>query len=214
MTWFWLSGRGQSGLNVSLLVQKVDDLGCRTMRPGFVHSKACQRCGKFDEHEIFQTGFEPERRFKLRKDLYAEVLDLPVQIASERFREVCENAGIGGVQYLPCGISPHVGRLFVLAPEHTTPCSASVADWIRPHPSLQCDSPFAEWCSVCGRAIYTVGLPPLDSLELPSKMTISVPSTLPESRLGVAWLFLCSDTVRDALTSAKLKGCCFSPVSD
>jgi len=210
LKWYWLTGRGQHGLNVALVVQRVDRGWQRILREKFSGLKSCRHCEKFDEAEILKLGFEPDRKFSIRNDLYSEVLDLPMTIASEQFRDVCGTEGIAGLQFHPCGFSPKVGSLFVLAPGHQADCSTPVGDWLRPTPLFATENPVIEWCTVCNRAIFTVGHPRLASLRLPDEMVITVPSIPLETRLGVNWAFLCSDQVRQILRRSGLKGCSFS----
>jgi hypothetical protein len=180
----------------------------RVLLPRFEPLRRCPGCLKWDEGEILQIGFDPDRLLPMPQDIRVCPNDLPWTVVSDRFRKASEEGGIEGLRFVRCGRSRSRGPLFVLWPDHETPCRAPVEQWVRGDP-LPPGKPPYHACPVCGRPDQVVGFPPLASLDLPDPLTVSVPSVPTYMNPGRDFRFFCSDAVRQVLKGAGLEGCNF-----
>jgi hypothetical protein len=202
MKWFEFGAR--TSIAYLLLLHEYDKKHERLVRlPRFTALRPCPGCDKWDENAILAIGFDTSRLLPMPQDILRPS-DVNVHVVSDRFREVCASNDIRGVRFIPCGQSRVRGAMFILWPEHTTPCYAPIDQWPRGTQRI------ADFCHLCGRPEYVAGFPPLASLELPDERTISIPATPTYLRRGRDFRFFCSESVRQIFKDAGLKGCSFS----
>jgi hypothetical protein len=208
--WYWLSAKTPRS-DVWLVHEPIDgDVDRLRVLPRFSTVARCSRCGKFDEDELIQVGFDPERKLDVKQEFFGTPNDLALCIVAERVRDVVRGSGISGVRFVPCGQCSMHGALFVMLPEHRSKCITLASQWPRkqyfdPHPAED------EVCNNCGRSITTVGYPRLKDLIFPEHdLIISVPDVRTESRHGVTHHFFCSQHAYEIIRPHKITGICFS----
>lgn len=179
------------------------------LQPRFEAVDRCRVCGKFNEQQILDIGFDVDRIFRLSQDILPEPIDFSLSIVTQRFVDACNSNNITGVDFIPCGKRKSNDRLYLLWATHRSMCHEPVEKWSRGN-LLKPGEPAFYTCHRCGRPEQIVGFPHKAALEFPHELTISVPSIPTEMKRGVDFRFFCSDTVRKILKAEKIKGCCFS----
>ncbi len=207
MKWHWIGGTlARVDLFLLLEYKRPDD---PVLLPRFATVDRCPGCGKFNEQQILDIGFDVSRVFRLPQDILTWPNDLPQTVVNHRFRDVCLRNNVKGVDFIPCGTRKSGGLLYILWAVDRSPCHEPVERWDRGSPLKPSHTPYYT-CHVCGRPDQVIGYPHRAALELTDEFTISVPSIPTEPLGGLDFRFFCSDAVRTVFKLEKLKGCSFA----
>lgn len=152
---------------------------------------ACRACGKFDEFQALDLGVSNLQKFRVRADI-ATTGDF-CTIVSSRFAEVCRNAGIASLGFVPVN-----DRFFAVRPNVIVPVDISRSE---------IDFRGRKPCMVCGRFAITCHSPSIESMRLPQdRLSIVAPALRPETKsVAMSYLVMTAD-VATILKDAELVG--------
>ncbi len=207
MKWYWLTGY-DARVDVFLLHDLTRGQE-PILRPEFSTVDRCRGCGKFNEQQVLNRGFDLDRIFRLPQDILSGTNDWLVTVVTEHFRDVCLRNNISGADFTPCGKRKSGDTLYLLWANHRSQCSEPVERWSRGTPLKDGEPPYYA-CQYCGLPERIIGYPHKTAMTFPDELTISIPSISTEMSRGPDFRFFCSDTIRKIFKAERVKGCCFS----
>jgi hypothetical protein len=166
--------------------------------------RRCELCDKIDEDHLRGIGFDDGRILSVGTDFWGQANDTPKMIVRERVKALFEANGIGGVEYLPCGLDRKGERIYVLWKHHESKCLAPRPKWCYNRAGGQ--DLDEGCCPLCLRSRRTLGFPYHDQLVYPALNIISVPDIATGIGGGQDFRFFCSKLVRDLIRKNKLSG--------
>jgi hypothetical protein len=197
MKYYMLFAKDQRAQNwvLRFIDKKADCVKFRAEYEGL----RCTGCGKVDEFAALRQGVVPEVGIRSRFD-FVESSD-GVLCVSRRLREVLEENGIGGLEYIEM---PGDENYFAVLPTCLVETDVSKAGYT-----------VLGVCALCGRAKERSGLPPLGAMRVPGDVkTFFEPSVQLESTYMRRDLLCASVVVVGVMKKSKVTGVEYSLMAE